>query len=120
MVAETLLGRIIDPEALALAVVVQIHGLAGPVLMALDPEVVVTLGCQLGQAGTRLQDALRQRNAGRDAGAKHFRHGNGGIGINVLLLGSTGLLRGYYQAKGCSTSYQNLLHLNKLTKMLRY
>ena len=44
MVPERLLRSVIYAEAFALTVIIHAHGLAFPVLVALDAEVVVALG----------------------------------------------------------------------------
>ena len=90
MVAERLLRAVIYPEAFGPAVVVHPHGLPLPVLVAFDAEMVVAFGRKRRQAGTRLEYALGQGDAGRDAAPVHLADGRGSPALDVLLLGRIG------------------------------
>ena len=84
MVAVGFVGGIVFAEALRLLVVIVADGLAFPVLVALDPEVVVGFAGEGAVAVAGFEAALGQRDAGRDAGGFHFLDGNGRILRNVL------------------------------------
>ena len=90
MVAERLLGTVVYPEAFLPTVVIDPHSLSLPVLVALDAEMVVAFGRKCRQAGAGLQDALSQRDAGRDAAPVHLADGRGRPALDVPLLGRIG------------------------------
>ena len=109
MVAERLFRSVIYAEALAPPVVVHPHGLALPVLVAFDSEMIVAFNRKGGKAGTRLEDALGQGNAGGYAAAVHLADRSGGPTVDIALLGS--ISRGHekdnrgkgYRKEGCTS-----------------
>ena len=74
MVLEALGGIAVLPKALAPSIVVVVHLGTRPVAVAFDAEVVVRLAGQLAVPVAALQQALRQRDAGRDAVLLHLLH----------------------------------------------
>jgi hypothetical protein len=86
MVPEGLLRAVIDPETLSAHIVIDFHGLALPVVVTLDPEMVVTFRGQGGKARTRLKDTLCQGDAGRYSCPVHLTDRDAGICGNILLL----------------------------------
>ena len=79
------LDRFVGAETLVLLVVVVIDPGAGPVLLALNAEVVVRLERKTAVAAVRLEDALRHGDAGRNAVTLHLGHGDGLVALDVLL-----------------------------------
>ena len=88
MVVEGVDIGVINAETFTLRVIIDGHRLAFPVVVALDAEMVVPFRSEGRQAVTRLQQALGKGDAGRHAAAVHFRHGEGGIAVDITLLGA--------------------------------
>ena len=113
MVSETLLGRVIGPEALVLFVVIGTHRAAVPAVVALDAEVIVAVDRQGGQAGARFDDALCERHAGRDARPVHLVHGDGSVAGDIAFLGrlAVPLCGGQHSQDECKCEENLLLHI---------
>ena len=76
---------VIGAEALITLIIVVIDPTSCPTI-TLDAEVVVALTCQFAIAGTRLQHALRQRDAGRNAVLLHLTDGNILVIVEIVLI----------------------------------
>ena len=77
----------IYPEAFLRSIVVHLHSLAVPVIVAFDAEVVVALPCKGGLTGIRLQKSLGKGNACRNSGALHFLYCQGRVFVDVVYPG---------------------------------
>ena len=127
MVAEAFLGGVVHPEAFALTVVIDQHRTAFPTVVALDTEVIVPLRCEGGLTGPRLDNALRQGDAGGDAGTVHLIDGNGGVAGDIAFLRRTGLpLCGDGESQDQGDGSKELLHtfeielISKIRKKIRF
>ena len=96
---EGLLRARIGPEALLGAVVVFVERLPVPLLVALDPEMVIGLDGQHGPPGARLHERLGQRDAGRHAGAPHLGDSQGGKLLNIALVRVLGHAKAGHQRR---------------------
>ena len=72
MVTERFLRRRIFAEALSPSVVVVIHPPSVPRIMTFDAEMIISVDGKLREAVTRLQKALCEGYAGRNAATVHF------------------------------------------------
>ena len=79
--------RAVGAETFAAGVVVVEDAPSRPVVFALDAEMVVRRTRQCAVAAVGFQNALRQRDAGRNAVAFHVRHGDVLVAVDVLLAG---------------------------------
>ena len=86
MVTERLfMGRVLA-EALTFTVIIVIHPLPVPIVMALDSKVVVSLYCKFRQSISGFKESLSKRDAGRNAAAVHFLYSQGSKLLDVFLL----------------------------------
>ena len=86
MVTERLFRGRVLAEALTFTVIIVIHPLPVPVVMALYTEVVVTLDSKFRQAVSGFQEPLRKRYAGRHTATVHFLYRQGSELFYVYLL----------------------------------
>ena len=124
MVAVGLLYRAILSETFFLLVIIHTHLRTVPVAVALDTEVVVALYSQVRLAIARLEQSLRQRNAGGHTAAAHFFDRKVGIFVNISLLRCVFSRRGLYRRKcrekayKCDDECRNMFHTGKCTKFI--
>jgi hypothetical protein len=114
MVAIAVEHRGIDPEALALGIVIVVILLALPDPVAFDAEMVARHLGQCAVAISALQQALRQRDAGRNPALQHLLHRKAGIGIDVFgtcqpACGRLGILPGHLPYHHCKQHYDHQL-----------
>jgi hypothetical protein len=84
MVNKRVLGSSVLSEALIFMVIVVENGWAGPVLMALYPEVIVGLARQGAVSIVALQHSLRKNNTCRNAILLHVPDSYTGIPVNII------------------------------------
>ncbi len=94
MVAEAVESGVVATEALVVAVVVLMHGLASPRGVTFYAEVVVSLSGEVGVAAVALEDTLCEGDTCWYASTVHFLYGPvfifGHVGLTVETLGGHG------------------------------
>ena len=86
MVFVRLVGAIIHTETVVLLVVVVISAASGPVVVALNTEVVVAVACEFAATGTALKQSLSQSDGCRYVITLHLLDGDILVLVDILLV----------------------------------
>ena len=110
MVFVGLLGVLVRTETFVSFIIIMTDGLASPITSTLDSEVVVRLASQCTLSGSRLQEPLRQCDAGGDVILLHLLNGYVAVFLDVFFVLFVACLRlkAEYAQEANECQYQSI------------